>query len=151
MAGAREGTGEPLMRQVGSECNFRHVAPRRIVLAMLDRAGSQPPPGEIVRRLDFSFYTDPVDATLKAVGVSGVKMKRVLVSCTGNTCRSAMAAGLLRAEMGCLGRAAPKATAHPIKGGEAESPKPSIDRQWHDETGSSGAVSCASPRRPSTQ
>jgi hypothetical protein len=31
----------PLMRDVGSECNLRRIAPRRIVSAMLDRNGGR--------------------------------------------------------------------------------------------------------------
>jgi predicted ATP-dependent Lon-type protease len=59
------------MRDVGSENNFQRVAPGRIVSATLDRpvTGGPSVPQDIVRRLDFTFYTDPVDATLKALGI----------------------------------------------------------------------------------
>jgi hypothetical protein len=49
-----------------------------------------------VRRRDFPFYTDPVDAALKALGLWGMTVKCILAVCTGNTCRSPMAAALLR-------------------------------------------------------
>jgi predicted ATP-dependent Lon-type protease len=52
------------------ENDLRRVAPRKIVSAMRAPATGGPRvPQDIVRRLDFTFFTDPVDAILKALGL----------------------------------------------------------------------------------
>jgi DNA-directed RNA polymerase beta' subunit len=64
-------TKQLVMRDVGSENNLRRIASKKIVSAMLDRpvTGGPSVPQDIVRRLDFTPYTDLVDTPPKAFGI----------------------------------------------------------------------------------